>query len=391
MNQREELELFNRWWFDDAWHKTDKHISKWQTHEIKWLPEWLKQISLKPFSLNFVIGPRQVGKTTGIKLLIKQLIEKGVSEEKIVYFDVGLVPTIESFKKLLSSLRNYEFIFLDEVTSVNDWWKVLRAYVDSGIFKDCVIVVTASASIRIKKHAELFPGRTGKGKIVEVIPLSFPQLVKVLYGSKKAESSKLRKAFRIYTKFGGFPLSINEGDNAITELIKSVEGEMAKLDLSIETASKIICSLMSKIPSALSYQSIAGDIGISYKTVEYYLEKLKGLYILNTAYWKHNEKISFRKEKKIFFRDPFIYHAFSFWTGTKFLESALFEGIVQEHLLRKFGEIYYFKNSYEIDCIAGDLKVEVKAGKPHRKYPRNVKVLDEEDLPRFLLELFFQS
>jgi hypothetical protein len=34
------------------------------------------------------------------------------------------------------------------------------------------------------------------------------------------------------------------------------------------------------------------------------------------------------------------------------------------------------------------LKVEVKAGKPHRKYPKNVIVLEEEDIPRFLVELY---
>ena len=65
----------------------------------------------------------------------------------------------------------------------------------------------------------------------------------------------------------------------------------------------------------------------------------------------------------------------------------LFEWIVQEHLFRKFGEIYYYRNSYEIDCIAGNLRVEVKAGKPHRRYPKNVTILSEEDIPRFLLEL----
>lgn len=54
---------------------------------------------------------------------------------------------------------------------------------------------------------------------------------------------------------------------------------------------------------------------------------------------------------------------------------------------RSFGEIYYYRNRYEIDCIAGDLRVEVKAGKPHRKYPRDVMNLDEEDIPRFLIEL----
>ncbi|RLJ06858.1 MAG: hypothetical protein DRP16_04505 [Candidatus Aenigmatarchaeota archaeon] len=100
-----------------------------------------------------------------------------------------------------------------------------------------------------------------------------------------------------------------------------------------------------------------------------------------------NKSLEIKFLKKIFFRDPFIYHAFSFWTGEKFLESALYEGIVQEHLYRRFGEIFYYRNKYEIDCLAGNFKVEVKAGKPHRRYPRNVLVLDEEDLPEFLMRL----
>jgi len=66
----------------------------------------------------------------------------------------------------------------------------------------------------------------------------------------------------------------------------------------------------------------------------------------------------------------------------------LIENVVQEHLYRKFGEIYYYRNEYEIDCIANGLKIEVKAGKPHRRYPKDVIVLEEEEIPKFLIELF---
>ena len=59
-------------------------------------------------------------------------------------------------------------------------------------------------------------------------------------------------------------------------------------------------------------------------------------------------------------------------------------------MLRRFGEIYYYRNRYEIDCIAGNLRVEVKAGKPHRRYPRNVEVVDEQSIPEFLLEILDQ-
>jgi len=40
-----------------------------------------------------------------------------------------------------------------------------------------------------------------------------------------------------------------------------------------------------------------------------------------------------------------------------------------------------------VDVISGKLKVEVKAGKPHRRYPRGVTVLSEEDIQAFLLNL----
>ncbi|MEM5879643.1 MAG: hypothetical protein QXU74_04100 [Candidatus Aenigmatarchaeota archaeon] len=67
-------------------------------------------------------------------------------------------------------------------------------------------------------------------------------------------------------------------------------------------------------------------------------------------------------------------------------KDAIYEWIVQDNLLRKFGEVYYFRNRYEIDCIAGDLKIEVKAGKPHRAYTKDVIILDKEDLAKFLLK-----
>jgi predicted AAA+ superfamily ATPase len=41
---------------------------------------------LNPFSLNFVYGVRQVGKTTGLKLLIRDLIRSGKTDPKSVFY-----------------------------------------------------------------------------------------------------------------------------------------------------------------------------------------------------------------------------------------------------------------------------------------------------------------
>ncbi|MEM2674642.1 MAG: hypothetical protein QXW77_03290, partial [Candidatus Hadarchaeales archaeon] len=86
--------------------------------------------------------------------------------------------------------------------------------------------------------------------------------------------------------------------------------------------------------------------------------------------------------------DPFLARTFSTISGIEVRKEAMYEWVVQEHLLRRFGEVYYWRNRYEIDCVAGNLKVEVKAGKPHRRYPSGVEVLELEDIPDFLLRLY---
>lgn len=218
-----------------------------------------------------------------------------------------------------------------------------------------------------------------------MFPLTFKEYAE-LFGVKKYDE-KIYPLFNSYLKCGGFPLSINKVEDSKEMFISAFEGEIARLNKNIRIAKQIIASILRKSPSSMSYHAIASDIGISHKTVAEYLDLFEEMFLLRQAFFIKNGRIDFKKEKKIFFLDPFIAHTFSFWLMEDFLESALYEWVVQSHLARKYGEVYYWKNGYEIDCIAEDLKIEVKAGKPHRKYPKNVKLLDKEDIPLFLLEL----
>ncbi len=395
-------ELFlkqNPWWKD----RKDYHIERWEGMKIRWIPKWLEEISLEPFSLNFVIGPRQTGKTTGIKLLISSLL-KNLRPESVFYLDCTLLPDLSSLEK---SLKEYleikemekianSFIFLDEVTSVNDWWRVLKGYIDMGIFKNDVITITGSSSIKLRGEVELFPGRRGKGRDILVLPLSFKEFLEIKgikiedNGSieermKKAwkMEDKIKRFFEEYINKGGYPLSINEDPEAELQLIYSIENEILRAGKSLGLTKAILASILRKAPSPLSFNTIGNDVGVSYKTVQDYLEAFQSLFILDTALYKRDE-INWRKERKFFFLDPFLANTLSIWTGEKYLESAFYEWIVQSHLKRKFGSVYYFRNAYEIDCIAGDLMIEVKVGKPHRKYPKRALILDKNDLPVFL-------
>jgi len=54
----------NPWWINNKLILSDIDIKRWLQSKIKWIPNLLNEISLKPFSLNIIFGPRQVGKTT---------------------------------------------------------------------------------------------------------------------------------------------------------------------------------------------------------------------------------------------------------------------------------------------------------------------------------------
>jgi len=386
------LRSTNPWWHVDDWENVDRHLKIFNSSNYRYLPPWIGQVSLEPFSLNFIVGPRQVGKTTGIKLLIKKLLEDGYSAQKIVYLDCEIFPDFVSLGNLLSELLQTLgkdlILILDEASSLANWWKPVKFLIDADRLGESVVIVTGSSSIRVRKEAELFPGRRGKGKEIEALPLNFKEYV-ALHGVKnyKLEYDKVIELFKSYLQTGGF-LSVING-YSVTEVIRGFISEMNKFNKSLEIAKEIFASLISKLPSALSYRAIASETsGYSYKIVQEYIEFFRNLYILDIAYLKREGLVQHRKEKKIFFRDPLFLRLFSEWSSSKFLESALYEAVVQEHLMRKFGEIYYYRDSYEIDCIAGNFKIEVKAGKPHRKYPKDVRVLNEEEIPSFLLELF---
>ena len=388
------LRCHNPWWSKERWEEADKHLRDWSAQKIRWVPKWIEHVSLKPFSLNFIIGPRQVGKTTGIKLLIKTLIEKGTDPEKIIYFNTEALGNLDNFRRMLKFIaENFDegFLFIDEITAIINWEKILKSFIDLGRFENFVIFCSGSSTANLLRIPESFMGRRGSGKDVYVLPLSFPEFVEVHGISPKKKSflysEDAERLFEKYVSTGGFPRTINSDATFFDDFIRELKSEIRNMKKSFPTCSALISHLFDIAPSPISYLSLSQKIGISKPTLEEYVEMLEDMLVLKIVYWKNHAMI-FRKEKKFMLRDPAIVKSLSLLTGKEVRKDFLYEWIVQEHLLRRFGEIYYYRNRYEIDCIAGDLRIEVKAGKPHRKYPKNVLVLDEEDLPGFLIELF---
>jgi predicted AAA+ superfamily ATPase len=347
----------------------------------------LEKISLKPFSLNFVFGPRQVGKTTLLKLLIRDLLAKGVEKERIFYFKCDKLANYKELDEVLKAYFEFRksrgisssFILLDEITFPREWFRTVKYYIDVGEFRQDVLILTGSLSMYLKKEVELFPGRRGFGKDFVMLPLSFREFIKVfspkldekLPKIEKIEKDeifnkayaampffdKVEKIFEKYIAIGGFPLAVKS--EGITETVKEsywswIKTDIAKIERSEETLKKVAKAILEKTPSAISLNSIAKEFEVgTHKTVFEYLDVLEKLYIVKILYHLDLQKLiaSFKKNRKVCFTDPFFFHLFADICLSRVPEeSIILENIVASHLAREH-DVFYWKNKEEIDVI----------------------------------------
>ncbi|MCD6524875.1 MAG: ATP-binding protein [Thermococcus sp.] len=383
------LEVQNPWWIGEP--DRDWGLFEKLTYRIR--PKWLDGLSLEPFSLNFVVGPRRVGKTMGIKLLIRELLKKVHTPYAVFYFSCDV---LEGYKELLEVLNEYlrlkrrksvktAFIFLDEVSLVDDWWRALKFLIDRGELRSDVITVTGSISLTVGRHFETFGGRRGNGKTIGVMPLSFHEYYNLFYD--EFFPSKGEEVFENYIETGGYLAYLN-GTLKVEELVGFLKADLKALDRSTDLARDVMGAILDKAPSPTSFNAIAKVVGISPHTARDYVELFEAFHVLlQVLYLGGDGKVYPRKERKLILRDPLIVRAMELWTRRRIDKAVLYEWLVQEHLYRKFGEVYYYRNSYEVDAIAGTLKVEVKSRERRGRYPRDVRVLKGPEVPGFLYHI----
>jgi predicted AAA+ superfamily ATPase len=73
----------NVWWQGKAHINEDRHINSYLTKKYRWRFPILDELKLDPGNIFTIRGPRQIGKTTLIKLIIKSLIGQGADEKAV--------------------------------------------------------------------------------------------------------------------------------------------------------------------------------------------------------------------------------------------------------------------------------------------------------------------
>jgi hypothetical protein len=395
----------NPWWkFGKDFVYYDKNMKEFRRASVKFKRRKIDLISANIYALH---GPRQVGKTTEIKNIILGLIEKN-DPDSICYFSCEVLVSRRELRKVLdfflSKLVEHEriYIFLDEINFVKDWVPEIKRIADSAR-SDRVIIFFTGSPFGIKVHTHELVGRNIEGNRYYMKPLSFrdfalqaskrcvnltsdPALKReldILPPNLRESSIELEKPFEeivstfrkmlkfrdslsflfdIYLKTGGFPAIINDYLQHHKEEERIETGfyerfiELITKDALVQGKNdrivrQIISGTIKKFGSRYDFRGLTREIEepISHPTTIDYLRLMEDNFLIQLLYSYDFTKgtIKYRGAKKLYFTDPFIFHAFNSWIygkpGYSFSEeflqdethvSRLIESVVCNHLAK---------------------------------------------------------
>jgi uncharacterized protein len=294
----------------------------------KILPKLLDNIENNKIII--LTGPRQVGKTTLLKMIYAKIAQKS----KAIFLDMDLTANQEFGKDLSKfisylNLNGYSqkeerfYVFVDEFQRLPEMTMVFKNIYDN--YPNIKIFASGSSSLSIKKSAK--ESLAGRKFIFEIFPLDFEEFldfkedeeakryfrnINNLQEGKITLPQKLQELREEFFVFGGYPEVVLQNDyQEKKKILKSIFDLYAEKDamlfLGVENIwayKKIIQLLAVDSGSLLNYNNLAKESGIHNETVRSYISMLEETYLIKIlrpfSANKHNEII---KSPKVYFLD----------------------------------------------------------------------------------------
>lgn len=389
------LQIQNSWWENKDSIDQDEKIKEYDGLKYPYIPQTVLSLPLAFKNIHLITGPRQTGKSTALKLYIRQCLRKGVNPQSVMYFNCDalssekdVIDLIIEFNKTRENQKTA--IFLDEISSVSNWPQGIKWLADAGQLKKATVFLTGSSSINLKKSGEFLPGRRGGGKDIAFLPVSFYDYLKL----RGVDAEKLKfgdphslvrvrrfteKAKKHYNEFivtGGFLRNVNYGLSEETNdiYLKTLKSELFKDGKKEDSLREVIRKILNSLSSQTSYTNIAEEAELGSKnTAVEYLNFLSDSFFLKEVkfYDISQKKVILKKNKKFYALDPYILGLFEgFVTGSlNFLplynlidRSKIAENFIASELVKKGKDFFFFQNSREMDFYLPNknLGMEVK-------------------------------
>ena len=393
----ERLANQNPWWNDKSAIERDE--------KVKNVLDTGSLIDMKLINENQVlIGPRQLGKTTSLKYdIYKKIFNEEIDPKFILYYSFDTSRNFEDISDVINTFistnKQKTFLYLDEVSFVDGWQRAIKAFLDSDKSSNSTLYITGSSSINLKK--ELMPGR--KIKFIEFMPLSFKEFL-ISFGSDNLKHilkknsvlnldsaielakelmtyfDEISRLFTVYLATGGYPDAIFDymTNKYIRDSIYDIHwnafvSDVSKSEKSIEIATAVIYGLIESYSSKVNLSKIAQMQGIkSHITVREYIEMLDDLFTVKSIFPVADKRYVFRKDRKVYFNDPFLYNLFAKKLNIidKNSESKIVEGIVFNSLYRFINrekqlsepkiKVGFYSGKKEVDFVIDEFGFEVK-------------------------------
>ena len=302
------------------------------------------------FPIAGIIGPRQVGKTTLAKMLLKKL------PKSHLYLDLELDSDLQKLEDAETYLRLHldKCIVIDEVQRLPRLLPLLRAMVDIKREPARFIILGSASPRLIRETSETLAGRIAYS---ELSPFSLLEV-------------KDRFKMREHWLKGGFPDALLSPKAALTwrwlDNFAKTFIERDLRELGHEVSPPILRRMLSMLGhihgQLLNIADLSRALSISQPTVRRYLDLLEGGFIIHRLqpYFKNISK-RLVKSPKVYFRDSGLFHQL---VNIKDLDAlyghimigASWEGYVIEQIKRVAGDEwqFYFYRTHggtEVDLV----------------------------------------
>jgi hypothetical protein len=334
---------------------------------------------LKREEIAFLIGPRQAGKTTIMKIIQGELDATG---EKTVFLSLDFDSDRKHFASQQSLLKKIElelgkspgFVFLDEIQRLTDAGVFLKGLQDMGLpYK---LIVSGSGSVDLK--AKVKESMVGRKRIYEVYPLSFGEFVN--HRTEYRYEQRLVDFFAIdedrgsellteYLSYGGYPRVVleDEAREKLRVMDEIYQGYILR-DISyllktdkIDTYSLLIKTLADQTGKLINYAELSATLGIALATVKNYCWYAEETYILKriTPFFR-NLRSEISKAPTVYFSDTgFRNYALGVFGGLQrnddigFAFQNLVYLLLREKLRWSGAEIHYWRTTAktEVDFV----------------------------------------
>ena len=252
-----------------------------------------------------LVGPRQVGKTTLLRELIRQS-DKQVLSLNCDEPEAQTMLTNTNVAKLQTIIGNNELVVIDEAQKVDNIGLTLKLIVDN--MPDVQVIATGSSAFELRNS--LNEPLTGRKFEYQMYPVSCGEIMDTygLFEERRTLENRL-----IYGSYPDIIMHPEEVRRYLTELTQSY---LYKDILSLDSLrkprllDKLLQALAFQVGSEVSTNELARTLQTDGKTIDKYIDLLEKSYVIfRLGGLSRNLRTELKRAKKIYFYDNGVRNA----------------------------------------------------------------------------------